>query len=147
MSPLQIYLQNPRIQKALRTKPGEEGFSLVELVVVIAVLAILSAIAIPAFNGVQTNAKAAAVKNGMTNGIKECMVLDARGVTNKDWDQARAFLGEYAGYNLEKWGKNNCFGVTANSEEDALPRLRMRIDPANGEVTKECRPSNNEYCW
>ena len=63
-----------QIQKALKTKPGEEGFSLVELVVVIAVLAILSAVAIPAFVGVQANARASAVKNGLVNGVKECVV-------------------------------------------------------------------------
>ena len=42
--------------KTLSTKQGEEGFS-VELVVVIAVLAILSAVAIPAFVGVTSSSK------------------------------------------------------------------------------------------
>ena len=55
MTILQNYLKSKRVQKALSTKPGEEGFSLVELVVVIAVLAILSAVAIPAFTNVQAN--------------------------------------------------------------------------------------------
>ena len=41
---LENYLKSKRVQKALTTKPGEEGFSLVELVIVIAVLAILSAV-------------------------------------------------------------------------------------------------------
>ena len=57
MTILQNYLKSKRVQKALTTKPGEEGFSLVELVVVIAVLAILSAVAIPAFTNVQANAR------------------------------------------------------------------------------------------
>ena len=68
---LENFLKNKRVQKTLNTKPGEEGFSLVELVVVIAVLAILSAVAIPAFVGVQANARASAVKNGLVNGVKE----------------------------------------------------------------------------
>ena len=42
MNILQAYLQNPRTQRALALKPGEKGFSLIELVVV-AVLAILAA--------------------------------------------------------------------------------------------------------
>ena len=57
MTILDIYLKNQKVQ-TLATKPGEEGFSLVELVVVIAVLAILSAVAVPAFVGVQANARA-----------------------------------------------------------------------------------------
>ena len=77
MAILENYLKSIKVQKVLNTKPGEEGFSLVELVVVIAVLAILSAVAIPAFNGVQANARASAVKNGLVNGVKECVILDA----------------------------------------------------------------------
>ena len=77
MTILEIFLKNAKVQKTLQTKPGQEGFSLVELVVVIAVLAILSAVAIPAFVGVQANARASAVKNALVNGIKECVVVEA----------------------------------------------------------------------
>ena len=79
MTLIQVFLKNKRVQKTLTTKPCEEGFSLIELVVVIAVLAILSAVAIPAFNGVQANARASAVKNGLVNGIKECVILQSDG--------------------------------------------------------------------
>ena len=72
MNLFEIFLKSKKVQKTLTTKPGEEGFSLVELVVVIAVLAILSAVAVPAFVGVQANARASAVKNGLVNGVKEC---------------------------------------------------------------------------
>ena len=85
---LENYLKSKRVQKALSTKPGEEGFSLVELVIVIAVLAILSAVAIPAFNNVQDNAKASAVQNGLVNGLKECAVKDAEGAAATDMEFA-----------------------------------------------------------
>ena len=54
-----------------------KGFSLVELVVVIAVLAILSAGAIPAFVGVRNNAKVSAVKKSLVTILKECMAAEA----------------------------------------------------------------------
>ena len=83
MTLIENFLKSKRVQKTLTTKPGEEGFSLVELVVVIAVLAILSAVAVPAFVGVQANARASAVKNGLVNGVKECVVRDADNQTTE----------------------------------------------------------------
>ena len=88
---LEKFLKSKRVQKALTTKPGEEGFSLVELVIVIAVLAILSAVAIPAFNNVQDNAKASAVQNGLVNGLKECAVRDAENETDLTFDSVASF--------------------------------------------------------
>ena len=102
MTILQNYLKSKNVQKTLSTKPGEEGFSLIELVVVIAVLAILSAVAIPAFNGVQANARASAAKNGMVNIIKECIVLATdTDDTNDNLDNSATYQGEFRGYTLE----------------------------------------------
>ena len=93
MTILENYLKSKRVQKALITKPGEEGFSLVELVVVIAVLAILSAVAIPAFVGVQANARASAVKNGLANGVKECVIRASDNQTDLSHTSVNSFLG------------------------------------------------------
>jgi len=49
-----------------------KGFSLIELVIVIAVLAILSAVAIPAFLGIREKAADILVKVSMINSWKEC---------------------------------------------------------------------------
>ena len=43
---LKAYLHNPNTQRILNRKPGDKGFSLIELVVVVAVLAVLSAVII-----------------------------------------------------------------------------------------------------
>ena len=79
MTPLQAYLNSPRARKALSKKPGEEGFSLIELVVVVAVLAILSAIAIPAFTSISLKAQASAATNTVATIAKECAVKFANG--------------------------------------------------------------------
>ena len=79
MLTLQAYLQNPRTKRVLTRRPGDEGFSLIELVVVVAVLAILAAIAIPAFTSINDNAAQAAAKNTIAQIAKECAVKKANG--------------------------------------------------------------------
>ncbi len=72
MTFLQNYLNNPKVKKTLSLKYGEEGFSLIELVVVVAVLAVLSAVAIPQFTNISEKARAAAASNTVATVAKEC---------------------------------------------------------------------------
>ena len=173
MTAFKAYLNSKKVQKVLSKKPGEEGFSLIELVVVIAVLAILAAVAIPAFNGIQNDARASAVKSGMANGIKECLVQQARGVTPLNFNLAKAFDGDYNSYTIGQWqsvnahikvggatttvdgpAANNCMSVRATPSSTALPNLWMAID-ADGTVWKSCETATeftkanwtNQFCW
>ena len=68
------------IKKIMRR--SEKGFSLIELVVVVAVLAVLSAIAIPRFFGIIKSAKIANAKTNLIYIIQECIVYSTlNGVT------------------------------------------------------------------
>ncbi len=134
------YLKSSEVQKVLHTRPGQKGFSLVELVVVIAVLAILSAVAIPNFITVQSKAQISAVKNGIVNGIKECVVayLDDPGTTPL-FVNVQAFTGEYTGYGVAAAaGQTDCFGAVATSTNGALPTFTIEYDELTGGVTKTC---------
>lgn len=72
MTALQAYLQSSKTRKVLSKKPGEAGFSLIELVVVVAVLAIISAIALPIFNSISDKARVSGAKASIASVIKEC---------------------------------------------------------------------------
>ena len=164
MTILRNYLKSKRVQKVLTTKPGEEGFSLVELVVVIAVLAILSAVAIPAFNNVQANARASAVQNAMVNGLKECTVREAQGDSITFGDAASfANIDAFRGFRLAQMaasggnGGNSCFAVVANSYPNASQNsnFTIYIDSTTGVAVKSCsnpaKPGcttvNNQNVW
>ena len=140
MSPLHAYLASPKTKKALNRRPGEEGFSLIELVVVIAVLAILSAVAIPAFVGVQANGKASAVKNGLVNGVKECVVRSTDGKTTLFADaQSFASSTAFQGYSVAaNSGNTTCYQAKATATDTGLSDFLIVMDPATGVVTKTC---------
>ena len=143
MNLLNNFLKSKRVNKALTTKPGEEGFSLVELVVVIAVLAILSAVAVPAFVGVQANARASAVKNGLVNGVKECVVRDADDQTTKYGD-VQSFAGSYSGYTLAQDSSaygDSCYSAkatpdTSKAKTEAV--FAISLNSSTGVVSKTC---------
>ena len=80
MSLLQAYLSKSNTKRVLNRKPGEQGFSLIELVVVVAVLAILSAIAVPAYMGMQEQAADSAARANLKNAYKESAYQAARGL-------------------------------------------------------------------
>jgi len=145
---LENYLKSIKVQKVLNTKPGEEGFSLVELVVVIAVLAILSAVAIPAFVGVQANARASAVKNGLVNGVKECVV---RAADNRSTDftdaQSFATADAYQGYTIGELGNvDSCYSAEATSDTGDDSDFDISMDPSTGIVTKTCSDDEAPGC-
>ena len=148
MTILENYLKSKKVQKVLSSKPGQEGFSLVELVVVIAVLAILSAVAIPAFIGVSANARASAIKNGLANGVKECVIRASDDQTTAFAD-VQSFPGNYTGYEIEGWSdgdrEGSCYNAQATPDDDAEATFWIEMD-TNGNVTKGCDDEDKKGC-
>ena len=150
MTTLNSFLNSKKVQKTLATRPGEEGFSLVELVVVIAVLAILSAVAIPAFVGVQANARASAVKNALVNGIKECVVVAADNkTTNFNAAQSFATAGAFQGYTMKQKGGNvnSCFSAWADADDPTADSdFNIEMNTSNGSISKTCTDNSLAGC-
>ncbi len=158
MSPLQAYLNSPRAQRVLSKKPGEEGFSLIELVVVIAVLAILSAVAIPAFTNVQANARAAAVQNAMVNGLKECAVREAENESDLSWASVASFknASAFRGFTIQQLPTNqqgndratdSCYGVEAISNPAGQnSQFQIFLRESDGVAVKYCSDPAKAGC-
>lgn len=134
------------------------GFSLIELVIVIAVLGILAAISFPVFNNIQKDAKIAQAKNALAVIVKECAVHAARGknYTLGDLSSAKASL---SGYRLEYAGNvqgtpafdaircidaisNNFYAnptvFVAGTSHGATPWFMIKYNIASGSVDRKC---------
>ena len=152
MTLLENFLKSKKVQKTLSTKPGEEGFSLVELVVVIAVLAILSAVAIPAFNGVQANARASAIKNGLVNGVKECVIRDSDNRATTPHTVVQSWPGNYTGYTVARYqggGRiDSCYNAYATADASKPGEADFAIDynSSTGVVVKWCEDGGFPGC-
>ena len=144
------------------------GFSLIELVIVLAVLAILSAVAIPSFVGVRNSAKVSAIKKSLVNIIKECLAAESnllRSPTFNDisaWDTTNSF-GDSRGLNFgftydselssssPIQPSDSCFRIAAKSNTQdmggvpipVLPHFEIFLDKSdNYRVKKNCSISD-----
>ena len=84
-------------------KKEVEGFSLIELVIVVAVLAVLSAIAIPNFNNISRKARQVTAASNVDAILKSATIFKIeQGYFPSTWDEILVYYNEgSAGSNLE----------------------------------------------
>ena len=108
------------IKKLLKKK--EEGFSLIELVVVVAVLSALSAIAIPQFNCIQRKAKASTALAAMRQIQTECAVNTASTGSSSTFS-----TGNLNSYQIQSNGSNSCNGAQNTGVISAIPNNTSQL--------------------
>lgn len=118
-------LKSHLIKRALQKKNKQDGFTLIELMVVVAIVGILSGVGLPQLLKAQDKAKDSAAIATLTNAAKECSLLL---VTENSGDNFDASQYEAGG--------NTVSGTCAADTEDALTILS-----ASGDGTKEATVS------
>jgi len=140
------YLNDSRVRKVLNRKPLDEGFSLIELVVVIAVLAILAAVALPNFLGVQKDGQIAAAKNTLATVVKECVTQGLRQTSTPTSADIQADNGKLNGYTISMTG-SYCYTAAAYPDGDTSS-FTITYSTSDGSTVKSCvAGSYNSGCF
>lgn len=138
------FAASPKVKAVLNRKVGDEGFSLIELVVVVAVLAILAAVALPNFLGVQKDAQVATAKNTLATIVKECVTSSLRG-SGTNFGSIQTTQGKINGFTISNVsGVTTCFQARAIGEGD-MPDYQITYNQNSGQTAKTCNVTSGDY--
>ena len=158
-------IDNKKTKKLIK----KDGFSLIELVVVVAVLAILSAIAIPSFADMRKKSMITVAKQNLITIFKECNLANIHNVnaTFSDinaWNSSNSY-GDRSGLGFGGDGFTNdtsldsndpisstdsCMSIAAKSNTisgtsfGSLPHFEIKYNSATNNVEKNCQVDSSE---
>ena len=124
----------------MNTGRGQKGFTLIELVIVIVILGILAAVAIPKYVTVQKEARIAAV-NGMAGGLRSAvmlskakyMVVGDNTLSTVDMDGTSVSVEQYSGVPLgTQAGIVSALTDTAGFDVITAGTSTVLFQPTNG---------------
>ena len=127
-------------------KPAYEGFSLLELVVVVGVLGILAAIAIPAFNGITLSARQSAAITYVDAILKSSSIFRTfEGRWPSSWDEIQKYSGQPGTGPLSQLESCDRYGSQCNGNERVVVNGQYLINfwSQNNEIRVSAWRFNN----
>lgn len=133
----------------------KRGFTIVELLIVIVVIAILAAISIVAYNGIQTRAKNTKTINATSVWIKAIKLFNAE---KDSWPTSTSCLGSsttYQGSGGQCWN-NASYVINTTFTNQVLPYLTSEPEPDTTDISSISSPrvgafyqvsGNNRFIW
>ena len=125
-----VWLARSLLQGSTRTCPRTDGFSLIEIVVAVAVLAILSAISIPNFLGVTDDASARVAQQAVLNAVKECQASKARRDTTLTDTFTASKMGDFILFAADRGAS----GTDADHKATILAAIALRGNDTQDQI-------------
>ena len=114
-------------------------------VVIFPVLVILIAISIPAFHNSRSYDYSSAIKYGLVNGVKECIVHNADNQTPRFGD-VQSFSANYSKFKIESLDPNSCYKAKAVPTNNQNTWFEIDFNNETGKVSKTCGDSSKPGC-